>query len=154
VKIIKTEMRRFIHHPANIPINVSIDSNHVEGKTSPPSNNGVGGLAFLSDQEINPGTRVKIRIPYFESEFITTGKVVWSRQYRHGAALGIEFLSAEDAFQLRMIEQICHIENYRHEVSQIEGRSLTSEEAANEWIKKHSADFPNPEMPPHSPNLN
>lgn len=137
-------MRRFIHHPANIPINVSIDSNREGSETLPSSSKGVGGLAFLSDQEINPGTHVKIRIPYFETEFITTGKVVWSRQYRHGAAIGIEFLSAEDAFRLRMIEQICHIENYRQDVSRNEGRSLTSEEAASEWVIKHSADFPNP----------
>jgi hypothetical protein len=41
-----------------------------------------------------------------------------------------------------MIEQICHIEHYRKEVKLAEGRELSSEEAADEWIKRYAGDFP------------
>jgi hypothetical protein len=41
-----------------------------------------------------------------------------------------------------MIEQICHIEHYRKEVKLVEGRELSSEEAADEWITRYAGDFP------------
>ena len=41
-----------------------------------------------------------------------------------------------------MVEQICHIEQYRREVLKKEGRRLSSEEAASEWIVKYASDFP------------
>jgi hypothetical protein len=42
-----------------------------------------------------------------------------------------------------MVEQVCHIENYKKEVYQTEGRLLTAEEAAVEWIHKYASQFPN-----------
>jgi hypothetical protein len=141
-------MRQFIHHPVNIPIDVSIDCHHAGGLASQSSSFGVGGLAFLTEQEISPGTLVKIRISCRQPDFITEAKVVWCHECQHGSELGIEFLTADDAFQLRMFEQICHIENYRLEISRNEGRALTVEEAAIEWVTKYSADFPNPGTEP------
>ncbi len=41
-----------------------------------------------------------------------------------------------------MVEQVCQIENYKHEVYRAEGRALTAAEAAREWIGKYAADFP------------
>jgi hypothetical protein len=43
-----------------------------------------------------------------------------------------------------MVEQICHIERYRNDVAQREGRQLTAEEAALEWISRYASSFPNP----------
>ena len=43
-----------------------------------------------------------------------------------------------------MVEQVCNIENYRRDVEQREGRKLTTEEAAKEWIKRDASSFPNP----------
>jgi hypothetical protein len=43
---------------------------------------------------------------------------------------------------VRLIEQICYIEHYRQEVLISEGRKLTSEQAALEWIEKFAQDFP------------
>jgi hypothetical protein len=40
-----------------------------------------------------------------------------------------------------VVEQVCHIENYKKVVYQAEGRLLTAEEAAMEWIGK----YPGPE---------
>jgi hypothetical protein len=54
----------------------------------------------------------------------------------------VTFLDAEVAFLARMVEQVCHIEDYRQSVSRIEGRQLSAEEAATEWIDRYARDFP------------
>jgi len=46
------------------------------------------------------------------------------------------------AFRMRMMEQLCHIENYRQQVLDTEGRALNPEQAASEWIDHHAAAFP------------
>lgn len=137
-------MRQFIQHPVNIPIDVSIACHATEAVIAQSCSLGVGGLSFLANQEISPGTHVRVRISHLSFDFNTEAKVVWCRRCQQGSELGVEFLSADDAYQLRMFEQICHIENYRLEISRNEGRTLTAEEAASEWVIKHSADFPNP----------
>jgi hypothetical protein len=43
-----------------------------------------------------------------------------------------------------MVEQLCHIEAYRRRVLQDEGRRLTDEEAAMEWIANYADRFPPP----------
>ena len=43
---------------------------------------------------------------------------------------------------MRMVEQVCHIEHWKKEIREKEGRELTGEQAAMEWIKKYAKDFP------------
>lgn len=134
-------MRRFIRHPINFPIEVSagqaclVDGVHV-------SDIGLGGLAFHSDIKLEPGSLVHIKIPYTHPAFESDAKVIWCRELQHGTDLAVEFLSEDDAFKARMIEQICYIENYRRMVERDEDRMLTFEEAAMEWIDKYAANFP------------
>ncbi len=45
----------------------------------------------------------------------------------------------------RMVEQICHIEQYKNEILKAEGRQLDSKQAALEWIQKFASEFPNPD---------
>ena len=45
-------------------------------------------------------------------------------------------------FKLRMVEQICQIEHYRLTVLSDEGRVISSEQAAHEWVIEHASDFP------------
>jgi hypothetical protein len=56
----------------------------------------------------------------------------------------VQFLDAADAFRARMVEQVCSIERYRREVRRREGRVLSGQEAAEEWIREHAARFPDP----------
>ena len=70
------------------------------------------------------------------------GNVVWCEKKGNAYEIGIEFENSRDAFRLRMIEQICHIEHYRKEVARLEGRELNAQEAAKEWISKYAGDFP------------
>ncbi|HEU0077282.1 MAG TPA: hypothetical protein VFQ76_06510, partial [Longimicrobiaceae bacterium] len=58
--------------------------------------------------------------------------------------IGVQFLDAGDAFRARMVEQVCSIDRYRRQVREREGRELTGQEAAEEWIRDHAARFPDP----------
>lgn len=134
-------MRRFIRHPVNVPIEVSDGQVCLEDSTH-TSDIGLGGLAFHFDKKLQPGTMVHIKIPHIYPTFESDAKVIWCRDRLNGTDLAVEFLTVDDAFKARMIEQICYIENYRHIANSDEGRTLTFEEAAMEWIDKYAADFP------------
>jgi len=41
-----------------------------------------------------------------------------------------------------MVEQVCSIESYQKKIYETEGRRLTTEQAAMEWIAKYAAQFP------------
>ncbi|NQX89534.1 MAG: hypothetical protein HRT77_12815 [Halioglobus sp.] len=50
-------------------------------------------------------------------------------------------LSSQEAFRLRMLNQCCHIRDYRQAVLKNTGRLLTPDEAAMEWIERYAATF-------------
>lgn len=137
-------MRKFIRHPLDVPIEIRCapDGSYILECTQDVS---FGGLAFLSDAAIEPGGIIKLRIPYFMPvSDVTTARVTWCKHTGSKYAVGVEFLDSAEAFRVRMIEQVCHIESYRREVEQREGRQLTDEEAAAEWISQYASSFPNP----------
>ena len=134
-------MRHFIRHPADIPIEVSAGDQLVHA-TRHIHNVSLGGLAFQSDGELEPGIIVEVRIPFVRPMFETKARVVWCSAREGGFELGVAFLDPEDAFRARMVEQVCHIENYKKVVYRAEGRLLTAEEAAMEWIGKYASQFP------------
>ncbi|MEX0729649.1 MAG: PilZ domain-containing protein [Aquisalimonadaceae bacterium] len=134
-------MRRFVRHPAAIPIEVRASGQPAHALRD-VSNVSLGGLAFQSDIALEPGVLVEVLIPCVCPRFESMARVVWCEIVEGGAELGVEFLNAEDAFRARMVEQVCHIEQYRERVAETEGRVLTSAEAAGEWIGKYAAQFP------------
>jgi len=134
-------MRQFIRHPAAIPIEVG-SADHLADAEPHVVNVSHGGLAFESDVELTPGLVVEVRIPSMFPMFTTLGRVVWCKANDKGYQLGVAFLDQDDAFRTRMVEQICHIENYRNNASAVEGRQLSVEEAAAEWIDRFAAHFP------------
>jgi len=105
---------------------------------------GMGGLAFRCKNRLELGVVVHLRIPYVDPEFETDARVVWCRDNGTDSELGVEFLNADDAYKARMVEQVCHIEDYRQQILTTEGRDLTPEEAAVEWICRYASEFPNP----------
>jgi hypothetical protein len=136
-------MREFIRHPSEIPIEIQIapEGSYIQRSTQ---NLSYGGLAFSSDMAIDPNTIIGLRMPHLQPAFEVGARVAWCHQEGSGFAVGVQFLDAEEAFQIRMIEQACHIDRYRRDVEQREGRQLTAEEAAEEWISLHASSFPNP----------
>lgn len=134
-------MRHFIRHPTEIPI--QIRRNRRQTAATPPMRNvSLGGLAFHTNADLEPGSIVLLRIPVVRPQFSTRARVVWCSAIDGSFEVGVEFLDVESAYRGRMVEQVCHIEQYRREQLQQEGRRLTSEEAAGEWIAKYASTFP------------
>ncbi len=73
--------------------------------------------------------------------FDAQARVAWCRPENDAYCVGVQFLGAEDAFRIRMVEQVCAIDQYRREAAE-QGRQLTSEEAAAEWITRFADRFP------------
>ncbi len=134
-------MRRFIRHPSSIPVRIrKIEATSEAGSTL--VNVSYGGLALHFPEYIEIGTEIELLIDVFEPKFSIKGTVVWSQEQVDGYDLGIRFSGDTDMFRMRMVEQVCHIEHYRQEVESRQGRKLSSEQAAAEWIDRYAKDFP------------
>ncbi len=134
-------MRHFMRHPSSMPIEVCALHASIQPRQH-LRNVSVGGLAFASEVEVPSGAMVSLRIPCVSPVFESEAKVAWCRESGDGFELGVEFLDQDDAYRARMIEQVCHIEEYREQVRQTERRELSAEQAAEEWIRKYAAQFP------------
>jgi hypothetical protein len=136
------DSRRFIRHPTDIPVQWKI------GEIVPPGgehlrNISEGGLAFESSHDIPAGASIEIRIPAVRPDVSINGEVVYSRPIAEGRfEVGVRFTDEGQHFKMRMVEQVCHIEHYKKQVLETEGRTLTSEQAAIEWIRSFAKDFP------------
>lgn len=134
-------MRCFIRHPSDIPIDFQLEELVTEG-TDYLKNVSHGGLAFNAKMAINPGAIIRVKIPLVHPVFQAIGKVTWCHPQQNEFEIGIRFLDEGDSFRARMVEQICHIEQYKQESLDKEGRHLTGEQAAIEWIEKFATEFP------------
>ncbi|MFW1678673.1 PilZ domain-containing protein [Pontibacter sp. JAM-7] len=130
--------RRFIRHPAAIPI--KLVPNTYNEETVFTADVSAGGLSCVSDHMVPPGVIVDVKIYIQEPPFEICGHVVWCRRKENGFHVGISFSDLPSAHTLRMVEQVCHIEQYRQEAYS-QGRYLSQEDAALEWIAKHAANF-------------
>jgi hypothetical protein len=133
--------RQFIRHPSDAPISYQLRE-VVMHQSDYLRNIGAGGLCFSSRIAISPGTSIHIEIPIAEPVFEADGIVVWCQPTGPAYEIGVRFDGVEAEYGIRMVEQVCHIEHYRAEILRQEGRELTSEEAALEWIQKYAARFP------------
>jgi Tfp pilus assembly protein PilZ len=134
--------RQFIRHPSDIPITWSFADVAVKG-TEYLRNISEGGLAFLSVSEIAEGVLVDINIPVVHPQVSMKGVVVWCRPESEGRfEVGVRFVDESNRFRMRMVEQICHIEIFKKEIQEKEGRTVSGEEAALEWIHRFAKDFP------------
>jgi hypothetical protein len=139
-------MHSFIRHPTDIPIDFSIVS-HDDAGDELSSTLGRGGLSFLSRMSVQPDTILRIRIPGMQFEALA--RVAWCRPLHETYAIGVMFTNPDDAYSLRMIEQVCHIEQFRRDICAREGRVMSGDEAAREWIKRFADDFPTPSSSRH-----
>lgn len=132
-------MRNYIRHPTSIPIHVS---SGVQGSTEVIVNNlSAGGLSFFTSIPVKVGSVVDLMIPCVNPDYQGEGVIVWRRsQPPEGFEVGVRFASDDEYFRVRMVEQVCQIEEYRQQLAEV-GRQLTAEEAAHEWITRFAAGF-------------
>jgi len=138
-----TERRTFIRHPTEIPIEVATGEGVARGGRH-LHDVSLGGISFESEFCPELGEIIEIRIPSVKPQFRTRGRVVWCRTCDTGYEVGAQFLEETDAFRARMVEQVCHIEDYRRRVYEAEGRFLSGDQAAREWIQRFASTFPDP----------
>lgn len=137
-----TAIRRHIRHVTGIPIEVNLEyqqSYRAEDDTI--TNVSLGGLCFVADDRLDINESIQVRFPVLNQQARLDGKVVWCNKTSKGYEVGLEFDDPEEVERLKMIEQVRQIENFRREVEQREGRKLTGEQAAREWVRKYAGDF-------------
>ncbi len=134
-------VRKYMRHPTEIPIEVVQEPNSNRGMKQ-LHDISYGGLCFDSQTCLKKDFLVRIRMKVADAGFDVQGRVVWCRKKSEHFEVGITFTGEDEANRVRMVEQICQIEKYRQQVLKSEGRRLTTQEAAFEWIKKYAAGFP------------
>jgi hypothetical protein len=133
--------RKSSRHEAGIPIEISMGDLVVNSKEY-LKNISVGGLCFKSNVFVKPATPVRIKVPLVHPIFESMSQVIWCKRNGDVYDVGVEFAGPKDLFKIRMLEQICDIEEYKKYALEKEGRVLSSEEAALEWIGKFADKFP------------
>ena len=132
----------YIRHPSEIPTQISLCSRSSFSHNTESSSGNIG-VSLYTDHFYAIGTALELRISLTETDFIASGHVSWCIPERDGRfRTGLVFDDPDTAYAVRMIEQVCHIEQYRKEVEQREGRHLSQEDAASEWILRYAKDFP------------
>ena len=159
-------MRKFIRHPTCIPIDIAVDEASafvdddfavtpdtvVHDAVAPDAvvpvakpvsmvNISAGGLAFRLLHPVALGAKMTISMPQVWPDYTARGTVVWCREISTGFEAGVQFGEADEAFKARMVAQFCQIEDYRRDIREKEGRLLSSEEAAKEWIVQYAEEF-------------
>ena len=102
----------------------------------------LGGLAFRTEVCPRIGALLQLRMPTVNPPFLAEARVAWCRPENGAYLVGARFIDASAAFRSRMVQQVCAIEQYRREVQEREGRALSSQEAAAEWIERYADRFP------------
>lgn len=160
--------RQFIRHPSDIPLEYCITDAPSRCNMDVLSNISQGGLSFHSDHYIEPDQWLHIYIPIDENYFEADAQVCWCRHTEapkveitneiknamenkvdskighevEGYDVGVSFSSSSEAFTARMVAQVCYIEEYKKSIRKEEGRELSSDQAAAEWIEKYADKFP------------
>lgn len=135
-------MRSFIRHPTAIPIEIRLGDQNCTRE--PLHNVSNGGLCFKHPEAVAIGGVIVVRIALTSPPFEACCRVAWCQADVGAWQVGVEFLDQDDLFRLRMVEQICHIEQYRAATAS-QGRMLSSHEAAIEWIERYAEAFPFPQ---------
>ena len=141
------ERRRFIRHPINFPLEYKIipgkDSSREITGLSKTINVSKGGLLFPTKHPARLNSRILIKMPFQDKAFNVRGKVVHCAKNKGEKLynLGVSFYRFNDAFKVKLIEQIYLISEYRDLRSVQLGRDVSLEEASREWIKRYSERF-------------
>jgi len=132
-------MRRYLRHPTDCPVDIRLSD--VVRDREYLRNISRGGLCFISTIPIDAGAAIHIEIPIVEPVFETDGIVAWCHPTADGFEVGVRF-AGRDQSRHRVVEQVCQIEQFKREIWIRDGRMLSGEESALEWLRGHQAELP------------
>ncbi|MBF0571109.1 MAG: PilZ domain-containing protein [Candidatus Omnitrophica bacterium] len=141
------EFRHFIRHPVCLPLAYKVINSRVkeskEEIRSETVNVSLGGLLFPGKYPVKPGAGILIKMPFEGKLFNIKAKVVRSVNNPKTKLydIAVNFPRSQEAFKVKMIEQIYLIAEYRDLLSLEEGTDVTLEEASRKWIKQYSEQF-------------
>lgn len=135
--------REYIRHPTTIPLSYRL-LDTPEEHYDMASNVSQGGVCFHSEQPLTLGQWLHLYIDVHSQVFSSDAQVKWCRasNEHHGFDVGVAFANESTAFNARMVEQVCYIEQYKQFVLQERGQQLTMDQAASEWIDQYAGQFP------------
>jgi hypothetical protein len=140
--------RQFIRHFSEIPLEYCVTDEPSMCSMDFISNISQGGLSFHSHEFIAPETWLHLYIPVDENYFEADAQVRWCKKLPTNNSgdndydVGVSFCNTSEAFSARMTEQVCYIEEYKKRIRKTEGRMISSDQAAAEWIEKYADTFP------------
>ncbi len=134
-------MRQHARRSTEIPIRYYGYGMHAHN-TGQLRNVSLSGLSFKSHYPFQSGMKIVVQIPYLNPLFKASASIIWCHHSDSSYEVGIRFYDDSDIDTSKiMFEQICLIENYRTDVNKNEGRAISSEQAAREWLSLLSNDI-------------
>ena len=127
-----------IRHPSTVPLNYRRFGETV----ARDAGNHDLAFCFGTSEQLAPGSLVEVTICAADRTQSFRLQVLSCQPVVSGFEVQGCFVDENDAFLGRMIEQVCYIEAYRADVEQREGRHLSREHAAREWIERFASAFP------------
>ena len=141
------ENRKFIRHPMCMPLAYKIlgpgKKDEKQAERAQTVNVSLGGLLFSSKKRVKAGARIVIHMPFEDKMFKVKAMVVRCTKNAETALfdIGVSFQRIQEAFKVKMIEQIYLIAEFRDLLSLQTGRQVSLEDASKKWIKRYSARF-------------
>jgi Tfp pilus assembly protein PilZ len=137
-----SEIRKYVRQVTGIPVEVTLDySENINADDGTITNVSLGGLALVTEDPLDISESIQVRCPILNNEIELNGKVVWCEKSLRGYEIGLEFDDPAEIERLKVIDQICDIEQFRTQVAEQEGRHLSSEQATREWISQYTGNF-------------
>ena len=134
-------IRRLIRHVTGIPVEITLDYNdRYRAEEDEITNVSLGGMCFIAEDQLDISDEIQVKFPALQNDKSLNGKVVWCNKSKRGYEIGLEFEDPAEVERLKIVDQICQIETFRKETEQ-QGRKISSEQAASEWISQYAGDF-------------
>ena len=136
----ENKIRIFKRSRSDLPIDVSID-NEANPEKEFLNDISLGGLSFKSKVPIQENKIIEITMPLTYPVFQVIGRVRWCRKEGDYYVVGIKFVIPVNELTIEAVEEVCDIDEYKNEVYRKEGRILSSEDAAAEWLNAYIKEF-------------
>ena len=146
----KIQFRHFIRHPLCLPLTYKVidppvpEGREVKEETgSETINVSMEGLLFPAKDSLMKGSRLLIKMPFEDKVMHIQAVVIRSIKNPETKFydVAVFFPASQDAFKVKMIEQLYLIAQYRDLLSLEEGTYVSLEEASRKWIKRYSELF-------------